>query len=359
MSSRRPILRFGLASILAVSLVACGSDDDTSEPGATTADSSAASTVVADGTTPDDGTTTADDGDATESDTRVVQDVFGDVEVPVDPQRVVFMDFTGLGNALALGLPMDEIAGVAFDEVRDGNDYLQEEFGSFDGLADIGGGIYGSMNLEAITAADPDLIVFLALEDDEYSAEAKATLEGTGIPTFGAFNGYQDLDESMRLLADVGVALNLEDKAAELEAGYRASVEETIAGLPDVKPSMNAVRVFAPNDLWIQAHWLMDDIGLPRTAPPPPDLFLDISEEQLQEADADILFVSGDAGPEASLAAVESNPLWPDMTAVQNDHVIVVEDQPWGTDYSYPALVIILDTIADALDQFAADTGGG
>jgi ABC-type Fe3+-hydroxamate transport system substrate-binding protein len=128
----------------------------------------------------------------------------------------------------------------------------------------------------------------------------------------------------------LGAALGLEDRAAELDASYRARVDETIAGLPDVRPSMNAVRVFAPNDVWVQAHWLMDDIGLPREAPAPPELFLDVSDENLDVADADILFVSGDGGQEASLAALESNPLWADLTAVKNGGVRLVDDQPWG-----------------------------
>ena len=56
-------------------------------------------------------TTAAATGDAA---THALIDEFGEVEVPVAPQRVVFMDATTLGNAVALGFPADRIAGVAF-----------------------------------------------------------------------------------------------------------------------------------------------------------------------------------------------------------------------------------------------------
>ena len=349
--NRRIAIACALAALLTAA--ACGSEDEgeasestaLAAPTETPTDSSVATTTAG---------TSATTEPASSAEMRVVQDFFGDVEVPVAPERVILMDNTVLGNALALGLPTDRIAGVAYEGNTDGNEYLVEEFGELDQLPDIGGGIYSSINVEAISAAEPDLILMLGLPDDDVSRDAKATLSATGIPTFAAFNGYNSLDDSMRLLTDVGVALNMEERAAELEAEFRQDVDDTIASLPEVRPSMNAVRVFAPNDTWAQAHWLMDDIGLPRVAPAPPALFLDLSDENLDLIDADILFVSGDAGTDASLAAVESNPLWAGLTAVQNDNVHVVEDQPWGTDYSYPALVIILDHIASALEDYAA-----
>lgn len=340
---------------LLVPLAACGSDDAPDDSAAGTTEGTVVESASRETVSSGSGPMTTDGGGTTAAgDTRTVQDVFGQVEVPAEPERVVFMDNTGLGNALALGLPMEHVAGVAFDGFRDGNGYLEDEFGSFADIPDVGGGIYSTINVEEIAAQDPDLIILLGMADDEFSLEAKETLGATGVPVFAALNGYDDLDESMQLLADVGAALGREDEAAELEAGYRARVDETIAGLPEVRPSMNAVRVFAPNDVWIQAHWLMDDIGLPRTAPEPPTLFLDVSDEEIGLADADILFVSGDGGQEASLAALESNPLWSGLEAVQSGDVRLVDDQPWGTDYSYPALVIILDHIVAALEDHAA-----
>jgi iron complex transport system substrate-binding protein len=297
-----------------------------------------------------------DDGDAhadaapSDAEHRVVTDVYGEVEVPADPQRVVFMDNTTLGNAVALDFPLERIVGVAFDGNLTATHYLPEHE-AIAALPDMGAGIYGDMNLEAIAAAQPDLIVTLGFPEGEDDAgrEARDELATTGVPVFAAFNGYGDLDESMRLLADVGAALGLEDRAGELEATFRARVDEVVAGLPAARPSMNAVRVFAPNDAWIQAHYFMDTIGLPREAPAPPELFLDVSDETLALADADIIFVSGDGGPGASLAALEANPLWADLTAVRNGDVHAIDDQPWGTDYSYPALEIILEEIAEAV----------
>src|SRR5687768_10107025 len=96
----------------------------------------------------DDDGASGGDGPADEAGTRVVSDVYGEVEVPAEPQRVVFMDNTTLGNAVALDFPLERVAGVAFDGNLAATDYLPEHEAITE-LADLGAGIYGDMNLEA------------------------------------------------------------------------------------------------------------------------------------------------------------------------------------------------------------------
>jgi len=115
-----------------------------------------------------------------------------------------------------------------------------------------------------------------------------------------------------------------------------------------------APRVFSAAEISSQAFPFFDEIGLVRTTPPFPEFGERLSLEQLGEADADLIWVSGAQGPQAALAVLERNPLWASLAAVRNGNVRLVDDTPWGSQYSLPALEIILDEIIAGLTAFAS-----
>jgi ABC-type Fe3+-hydroxamate transport system substrate-binding protein len=92
--------------------------------------------------------------------TRTVSDVFGPVEVPTSPKRVVCMEQQTLGNLLAVGFPADRIVGFAL------GGYEAAAFPELDGRIDVEAlenvGDYAEPNAEAIAAVDPDLILLVA-----------------------------------------------------------------------------------------------------------------------------------------------------------------------------------------------------
>jgi iron complex transport system substrate-binding protein len=332
-------------------LAACGDDEsDNEDAGDRTSADTGAATTTATSAAPSSPATpsTTVGGGAT---TRVLNDEYGEVEVPVNPQRVVFMDGTTFGNAVALGLAADRIAGVAF-----GGTDLDQYYGYLSNAVDLHAlvnvGDLTAPNLESIAAVDPDLIVVLSLWDESYAA-----LKDLGVPVYTALNGYGTVDEMMELLRDCGDVLGLRPKADELESALRRKVAAIVAKFEGRRPSVNAVRVFAEDDVWIQAHPLFDLMEMPRQAPEPPTLFLELSEEELNLADADLLWVSGSVGIEEARRVVEAHPLWPTMNAVTSGMVRFVEDSPWGTDYSYPALSIIFDEIEAGLTAYLDANG--
>jgi iron complex transport system substrate-binding protein len=328
-------------------LAACGDGEpDNEEAGdRTSADESAAAMTTATSAAPSSSATpgTTVVGRAI---THVLDDEYGEVEVPVNPQRVVFMDGTTFGNAVALGFAPERIAGVAFGATN-----LDQYYGYLSNAVDLHAlvnvGDLTAPNLESIAAVDPDLIVVLSLWDESYAA-----LKDLGVPVYTALNGYGTVDEMMELLRDCGDVLGLRSKADQLESALRRNVAAIVAKFEGRRPSVNAVRVFAEDDLWIQAHPLFDLMEMPRQAPEPPTLFLELSEEELNLADADLLWVSGSVGIEEARRVVEAHPLWSTMNAVTSGMVRFVEDSPWGTDYSYPALSIIFDEIEAGLTAY-------
>jgi ABC-type Fe3+-hydroxamate transport system substrate-binding protein len=257
------------------------------------------------------------------------------------------MDVTTLGNALALGFPVDRIVAAGFaDDDRAPWSYL-EPYASLASIADSGD--INEPNAELVATFDADLIVMLSLFDEQRDQLAKL-----GTPVYVALNGYNSIDEMMELLRDVGDVLGLSAKAAELEADYRARVDSIVAKFDGRLPSATSIRVFEESEIWTQVPPVLDLMQVPRQTPPSPELFEQLSPERLSEADGDLLWVSGSAGPDASRATLESNPLWAGMDVVQAGMVRYVPDQPWGTDYSYPALVSILDEVEAGLDAWLA-----
>jgi iron complex transport system substrate-binding protein len=336
--SRRQLLATAAGIGTALLAAACSDDEATDPPAATGQPSS---------TEPESASSSSGTGGTSSATTRTVTDEFGPVDVPVEPQRVVFMDTTTFGNALALGFPVDRIVGVGFADVdRSAWSYL-ESYTPLAPFADSGD--INNPNIEQVAALNPDLIVQLSLFDEQ-----RAQLIEIGPPLYVALNGYGSVDEMMELLRDCGDVLGLSERAAELETTFRARVETIVAKFAGERPAVTAIRVFDEADIWTQAHPLFDLMQLPRQSPPPPELFEQLSPERLVDADADLLWVSGSAGIDASREALESNPLWPSLNAVQTGMVRYVEDQPWGTDYSYPALLLILDEIEAGLDAFLA-----
>lgn len=293
----------------------------------------------------------ADPGDGAEGDdTRTVSDVFGEVTLPADPQRVICMEQQTLGNLLALGFPAERIVGFAL------GGYDASAFPELDGLVDVeeleNVGDYAEPNAEAIVAADPDLILLVAENtNEEFYGPILETLRQGGHPVFGAFNGYITVDDGMRLLADVGVAAGREDEAAAKASEFRASITDLAERLEAAGPvpTTGFLRVYPGGILYNTLMPLLDELGVPGDRPTPDEFYRELSAEQLGQFDHDVLFVSDGEDPDATMALLESNPLWANLPAVQSGRVVLVPDVLWGASYSVLAFEQQLADIGAAL----------
>jgi iron complex transport system substrate-binding protein len=283
--------------------------------------------------------------------TRRVKDVFGSVEVPADPRRVVTLDDQVLGTLLALGFPSGRIVGWARGETPLENyEYMADlaDLGKFENL----GGAFDDPNIEAIVAAKPDLIMMVGMDGEEFYTPIFRKLRETGVSVFGAFNGYLTMDEYMRLLTDVGVAINRSDEASRLEDGFRASVTDLKNRLTAEGPLPSAafLRVFpGEGNMYNAVMPLLDALGLPGNRATPKEFTRDVSAEQLGLFNEDVLFVGDGADEAATRAALEANPLWAGLPSVRSGRAIFVSDMTWGVGYSMPALESMLGDIERAL----------
>lgn len=299
----------------------------------------------------DSGSDGDSDGESSAPTTRSVADVFGDVEVPTDPKRVVAMEQQVLGNLLALGFPVERIVGFGKDDIDlDNLDFIAER-DVLDGFPSVG--TFSEPNAELLAAADPDLI--LAVADTVYVDFYEPifeTLNKVGAPVFAAYNGYTTLDESMRLLADVGRAIGREDEAAAAERGLRERVADVKARLDAAGPLPTVAFLRATTDgLFGNVTMpLLDELGLPGARPTPEEFFVEVSGEQLTDVFVhDVLFVSDGDDRETIVGQLEANPLWERLPAVASGRFHLVPDVVWGSSYSIQAFERQLDDIESAL----------
>jgi iron complex transport system substrate-binding protein len=285
-------------------------------------------------------------GDADSSARAVVDGAGRSVEVPASPQRVVFMDETTMGNAIALGLPPERIVGAAFfDGQTEPYEWIEEDY-DVDLSAFTPVGFVDAPNYELIAELRPDLIFLLS------GFDAQLDLLGEIAPVFVATNSRETVDEMLAMLGQIGEALGLQAEATRLAD----QVEERIDGLVDeFGDSGLAVTSLYVSDGFFgaSAHPVLDRIGLARQCPPPGETWQELSIENIDCADGDGIWVTGFPDGEAEIRRMlEAIPAWQAMDVARTGNVRVTRDLPWSTDWSYPALDYQIDQIEAGLSEW-------
>ncbi|PZR55349.1 iron ABC transporter substrate-binding protein [Xylanimonas oleitrophica] len=155
-----------------------------------------------------------------ESRTVTVEDNHGTVEVPVDPERVVALDNRVFSTLAAWDV---DLVAAPKDVMGDG---LWPEYTENDDVANVGN--HREPNLEAIVAAEPDLIIggmrFGSFYDDIVAQNPGAVVIETS-PRDG-----EDLaDEIKRQIEILGQIFDREEEAAALVEAHDAAVAEAAA----------------------------------------------------------------------------------------------------------------------------------
>jgi iron complex transport system substrate-binding protein len=248
---------------------------------------------------------------------RVVQHAMGTTPVPTDPQRVVVLDYSALEGVLALGVqPVGTVLGGSLTEQPV---YLRDRL---QGVETVGQPT--QPNLEKILSLQPDLILgSKAWGGAFYSQVAQIA------PTVFTEDINENWKQDLMLYAE---ALNKTEVAeAELDQ-YYARLEEFKQQmgnrLQDTEVSiaralLGTVRLYLKESFIGQ---ILDDAGLSR--PPSQDKMLysqEISKEELQLADGDVIFVIAvDPEEAAELEALKTDQLWSRLSAVQANQVYLV-----------------------------------
>lgn len=254
---------------------------------------------------------------------RTITHAMGKTTLAKKPTRVVVLDTGELDNVVALGV---QPVGVAFpDGSPDMPSYVGDKAGK---PANVG--TSNTLNLEAIAALKPDLILGSKLR-----AEKQYPLLAKIAPTvFSERPGYT-WKSNFRLNS---AALDQTEQADKMISDYEAAAkklgQDAQAKLGRL-PVISMLR-FMPGKIRLYATksfvgTVLADTGLPVTeSGKANDLAVEVSPEQIGKADADwILWGTYGSPAKTGQAGVLGGPLWPTLGAVKAGHAKQVPDETW------------------------------
>lgn len=263
--------------------------------------------------------------------TRTVETLFGPADLPAAPERVFVEDPWTLGNVLILGIK--PVAVAVFSETT--LDYLGDRM---DGVEQISWGDDGP-SIEEIGSLNPDLIVSRGGNVFGNFNEERCEKYAEVSPTYCFHFAWQTLEEMRTNLNSIADGLNRSDEAAIVLAEYderidalRTRVEAT--NLTDLTVAVIRVSTWGYHYRNQQEGILIKAVGmhLPEDQMDPSGEFdAELSLENLDIIQADAIFVEVDPGFEGEFKAMEDNPLYATLPAVQNDRVFLVSTGVWNS----------------------------
>lgn len=312
------------ATAFAVSLAACGGGDH----------------EQADGGGASDGAGTAG--------THTLSTVMGDVKVGNAPKRVVVLDTDALDSAVTLGVT--PVGATTVVDKAPVSTYLPAA--AVKGVKPVG--LIGAPNLEAVAALKPDLILSSKARDEKsypaLSRIAPTVFTDTTGPTWRA---------NFALHAD---ALGRKNEAAKVVADYTAHTGRVTAALGGAAKAKRTTFGFVRfvegadtrlylNDTFVGS--VFKDLQVGRPANQDKDGFsLDVSPEQIDQADADVIFYSAYGDPEkAKETDTVAGPLWRKLDAVRAGTAFKVDDNLWMLGIGYTGANKVLDEIQQDLSN--------
>lgn len=295
-----------------------------------------------------DTTTTSTEGGAFP---RTIEHFRGSTEIPSQPKRIVTLDNSFTDATLLLESPL-----VGYVDYRDPGlpGYLGSTRDEFAADA-ISVGTVGSASLEKIAALEPDLIISAEVRDgknyEQLSAIAPTVFTQTTGPTW---------KDNIRL---VGEALGKEDLAAQKIADYEARAASVGSAINKAanNPVISVVRFAGEPTARLYrttsfSGIILEDSGLARPAnqgadpADPGNIMMKISPELINEADADVIFVTTWQDPEGKSAEAAkpflANPLWQTLRG----RTVDVDDSRWMSPVSIQGAHMILDDLSDTFE---------
>lgn len=278
--------------------------------------------------------------------TITVTDVRGEVEIPVDPQRIVDLS----GNSDILSILGYKVVGTANSDAYDYTkfpSYLEE---TLSGVEILGYSMQDTMDVEAVMNLNPDLIVISTVQEKMY--DQLSEIAPTVMIQLEALNWKDDVRALGKVFGKEDVAnewiANYEAKAKEAGDKIKAEYGEDTTYLSFLA-SGGQFFVFDGAGF---GDVLYNDMGLSKPAgmPEQTDISLPVvTYEGLAAIQADYIFA---IATDEDLAQLEVNSIWNNLPAVKSGNVVVLESSPYfNQGYSPIGREILVDEIGDMLNE--------
>lgn len=278
--------------------------------------------------------------------TRTIEHAMGKTEVPANPQRVVVLTNEGTEALLALGVkPVGAVNSWTGDPWYD---HIAQEM---EGVTPVG--TESQVNLEAIVALKPDLIIGNKMRQEKVYEQLSAiaptvfseTLRGNWKINFELYAKALNKEAEGRQVLQA-----FDQRAADLKAKYADRLSMKISV---VRFMPGVIRLYQKDTF---SGIILDQIGFARPASQDVDAFAaEITRESIPDMDGDVLFYftyeTGDGQGTAMEKQITGDPLFQNLEAVKKGRAFKVDDTIWNTAGGVIAANLMLDDLDQKLSQ--------
>ena len=276
-----------------------------------------------------------------EAQTRIVQSVKGEVEIPADPKRIV--DISGSSEELALlGHTPVGTANVDSYETDKVPSYVQDKLGD---AKVVGHSMMDTMDIEAILAAEPDLIIMAPRQEKIYDQLKEIA------PVVMLEDRSNDWEAKLK---DVAALFGQEEEAQKWLDNYYVKAEEIGKEIKEANGDQTYLTVLASSGQFMVfteggiGTVLKEDMKLPQPANMPKQDSITlptVTMEGLTEIDADHIIV---IATESDKADLEASTVWPQIRAVKEGNVTILDASPYFSQaYNPIGRELLLQSIKD------------
>lgn len=278
------------------------------------------------------------------SEKRVITDARGEVEIPANPKKIVDLS----GNSDILSVLGYEVIGTANSDAYDYTkfpSYLEE---TLEGATILGYSMQDTMDVEAIFALEPDLIIISTYQEKMYDQLKDIA------PTVMIELAQMDWREDVLSVAEV---MGRVDEANAWFETYDAKAETASKLIKETYGEDTSYLAFLASGgqffVFDGAGFgsvLYEDLGLakPEGMPEQDSISLPVvNYEGLAAIDADVIFA---IGTEEDMAALKENSVWNGLTPVKEGNVVELPSSPYfNQGYSCIGRMLLLDEIVEML----------
>ncbi|WP_047983417.1 ABC transporter substrate-binding protein [Ornithinibacillus californiensis] len=277
-------------------------------------------------------------------DSYTVEHAMGSTTIEGTPERIVILTNHGTEALLSMG-----VKPVGAVQSWDGDPWYDHITDQMDGVEVVG--TESDINLEAILALEPDLIIGNKMRQEEHYEALSAIA-----PTVFEETLRGDWKVNFKLIAE---AIGQEEKGQEVLDQYNERVANLSEELGDkLNTEVSMVR-FMPEDVRVYhkdsfSGIILEEVGLARPESQDVDDFAakGVTKERIDEMDGDVIFyftyLKAKDGQEIADEWI-NDPLWQSLSAVQAGKVYEVSDTIWNTAGGVIAANLMLDDLKDKL----------
>ncbi|TKD70495.1 ABC transporter substrate-binding protein [Pseudalkalibacillus hwajinpoensis] len=274
--------------------------------------------------------------------TRTVSHAMGETEVPENPEKVVILTNEGTEALLAM-----DVTPVGAVQSWLGDPWYEHISDKMKGVEVVG--TESEVNLEAVAALKPDLIIGNKLRQEDIYDQLSAIA-----PTVYSETLKGDWQENFTFYAN---AMNMKDKGDEVMSAYSDRIDSMSKDLGDqLDKEVSVVRFLAGQTrMYYKDSFsgvILEQLGFDRPESQQKNDFAEeVTKERIPEMDGDVLFYftydAGDGDANSTAKEWTNDPLWNNLEVVKEDNVHEVSDAIWNTSGGVISANKMLDDIED------------